>query len=303
MSDEQFEEWLDAMHPRLARFEDFLMPTGWTAGFTRESLAELEQYALERWPDPRAFLDEDDEDWIDGAVRYVGETYLRIGGGGWYLDTDPDFVFSGVPIIRLDTIGPVPISPRHLLAALLDRRTGRVLTQVYDGQLEEVQERRDAEGPDWEPQRRPVPGITPPEHDPGDTPERDAWVALVDERIAALRAHAGEHGADLDLSPESLALLERLAEVDLTAAGSDAGAERVAQYASYLGTVLLRQSPGQWSLRPGEPGSDPFVGRPFIKRVDEKGDARAGLVHSAAEHLTQQRDPGLFAAVLHAYAG
>ncbi|GEK23566.1 hypothetical protein [Cellulomonas xylanilytica] len=307
MTDEEFEAWLDDMHPRLARFEDFLMPTGWTPGFTRESLEELEQYALNRWPDSDAFLEEADLDWIDGAMRYIGEAYLRIGGGGWYVENKPGTAFSGVPVVRLDTIDPFPISPRHLLTALLHRRTGGVLAQVYDGQLLEVQERREAEGPDWEPTRLPVPGITPPEHDPGDTPERDAWAARVDERIEALRAHAGEHGRDLDLSPESLSVLERLAEADLTTprldARSEAGAELVAQYASYLGAVLLRQAPGQWSLRPGEAGTDPFVGHPFLKRVDEHGTPRTGLVHSAVEHLTQQRDPGLFAAVLRAYAG
>ena len=148
---EQFEDWLDAMDPRLARFEDFLMPAGWSAGFSRESLEELEQYMLERWPDRSAF-DDADPDWVDGAIRYVGETYLRVGGGGWHLDTDPDSAFSGLPLITLDTIEPFPISPYSLLTALLSRRTGNVLAKVYDGQLLEVQERRDAEGPGWEPE-------------------------------------------------------------------------------------------------------------------------------------------------------
>lgn len=306
MRDDQFEGWLEAMDPRLARFEDFLMPTSWTKGFTRESLEELEQYMLERWPDRESFQDEGDSDWIDGAMRYIGEAYLRIAGGGWYLENKPGAVFSGQPVIRPDTIDGFPIAPANFLGVLLKRRTGHELAKVYDGQLREVQDRRDVEGPDWEPKRLPIPGYYS-EQDPGDTPERDAWAELVDERIAALRAHAGEDGAQLDLSPQSLTVLERLSQADLTAADIDVrsaeGAEVVARYASYLGAVLLQQAPGRWILRPGEPGTDPFVGRPFVKRLDENGIWRAGHVHSAAEHLTQEPDPGIFARVLHAYAG
>lgn len=307
MKDEQFEGWLEAMDPRLARFEDFLMPTSWTKGFTRESLVELEDYMLKRWPDRESFQNEGDSDWIDGAVRYVGEAILRIAGGGWHLDNTPDVAFRGQPVVRPDTLHGFPISPYNQLGLLLKRRTGQELGKLYDGQLREVQRRRDVEAPDWAPKRLPIPGYTAPEDDPGDTPERDAWAAQVDDRIAALRAHAGADGTHLDLSPESLTVLEQLAQADLTAAGIDArsaqGAEVVAQYASYLGAVLLQQAPGRWILRPGEPGTDPFVGRPFVKRLDENGIWRAGHVHSAAEHLTQERDPGIFARVLHAYAG
>jgi hypothetical protein len=303
--DEQFESWLEAMDPRLARFEDFLMPTSWTKGFTRESLEELEQYMLDRWPDRESFQNDGDADWTDGAMRYIGEAILRIAGGGWHLDNAPDVVFRGQPVIRPDTIYGFPISPYNLMGLLLKRRTGHELAKLYDGQLREVQRRRDVEGPDWEPTRLPVPGYT--EEEAGDSPERDAWVARVDERIAALRAGAGEHGTDLDLTPGSLTVLERLAKADLTAPDLDVrsadGAEVVARYASYLGAVLLQQAPGRWVLRPGEPSTDPFVGRPFVKRLDENGTWRAGLVHSAVESLAGERDPGLFADVLHAYAG
>ncbi|KQR17655.1 hypothetical protein [Cellulomonas sp. Leaf334] len=306
MRDEQFQNWLEAMDPRLARFEDFLMPTSWTKGFTRESLEELEQYMLERWPDRESFQNDGDSDWIDGAMRYIGEAYLRIAGGGWYLDNRPDVAFRGQPVIRPDTIDGFPIAPANFLGVLLKRRTGHELAKVYDGQLRQVQRRRDVEGPDWEPKRLPIPGYYS-EQDPGDTPERDAWAARVDERIAALRTHAGEHGTQLDLSPQSLTVLERLSQLDLTAATIDVrsadGAEVVARYASYLGAVLLQQAPGRWILRPGEPGTDPFVGHPFVKRLDENGLWRAGLVHSAVERLADQHEPGLFAKVLHAYAG
>lgn len=306
LTEDRFEGWLEAMHPRLARFEDFLMPGDWTRGYTRESLQELEQYMLQRWPDQESFLQERDADWADGAVRYIGETYLRIAGGGWHLDTEPDDAFRNIPVIRPDTIDGFPVSPYNLMTALLKRRTGRELAKVYDGQLRQVQRRRDVEPAGWEPTRRPVPGITLPEQDPGDSPERDAWVARVDERIAALRASAGERARELDLSPASLPVLEVLAAEALPPGGdlrTPEAREVVARFASYLGEVLLAQAPGTWSLRPGELGDDAFVGYPFVKRVDANGAPRTGLVYSGIELLAQQRTPGTLTKVLEAYAG
>jgi len=78
---EQFQDWLEGMHPRLARFEDFITPREWTGGYTRESLAGLEQYVLDMWPDHQSFVDAADLDFTDGAVRYIGETLLRVAGG------------------------------------------------------------------------------------------------------------------------------------------------------------------------------------------------------------------------------
>lgn len=156
MRDEELDGWLEAMPPRLARFEGVLMPAGWTTGFTRESLEELEQHMLARWPDRASFQDDGDSDWIDGAVRYVGEAILRIAGGAWHLDNEPDVVFRGQPVVRPDTLHGFGISPYNQMGLLLKRRTGQELGKLYDGQLREVQRRRDVEGPDWEPRRPAV---------------------------------------------------------------------------------------------------------------------------------------------------
>lgn len=79
------------------------------------------------------FEQEQDIDFIDGATRYIGETYLRIGGGTWFLSHDPGFVFLGRLYILLDVQAPVPLSPLNLMTVLLTRRTGRVLARVWDG--------------------------------------------------------------------------------------------------------------------------------------------------------------------------
>lgn len=166
--DELFAEWLEAMHPRLSRFEDFLLPRNvihedgteepFRRDYSRESLEQLERLILDRWPNQSAFLEESDTDFIDGAVRYIGESLLRSYGGGWHLNDDPTFDDHGRPYVRLDTLDRTPITPFFLMTALLKRRTGRVLTRVFDGQGMNVEERRLHEGPDWQPRRDPAPG-------------------------------------------------------------------------------------------------------------------------------------------------
>lgn len=168
-TDEQFSDWLAAMHPRLSRFEDFLLPRNvihedgteepFRRDYSRESLEQLEQFILDRWPTQDEFIEESDPDFIDGAVRYIGETLLRAYDGGWHLNDVPTFDSAGRPFILLDTLDQTPITPFFLITALLKRRTGQVLVRVYDGQALNIEERREKEGPNWRPQRDAVPGI------------------------------------------------------------------------------------------------------------------------------------------------
>lgn len=291
--DALFQEWLDLMHPRLARFEDITMPREWPRGWTRESLAALEQHILDRWPDRDAFMQEQDTDFMDGATRYIGECYLRLAGGGWHVDHDPRFVFSGRPHVVLDVLDALPISPLHLMTSALHRRHGGVLAQVWDGQAENLAERRAVEPAGWQPRRDPVPGIvTGPR--PG-SPELDAWVASVDARIEELRA--GASGADrLDLSPESLTFLEELVLAD-GGAGTKPGA------VAYLGEVARRTAGGDWVLQPGPSDhSNPFVGRPFVERVDADGDWRRMLLDPLVDLLVERREAGVLTRVLRGYA-
>jgi hypothetical protein len=292
--DELFQEWLELMHPRMARFEDVTMPRAWPRGHSRESLVALERYMLDRWPDKDSFAQEQDTDFMDGATRYVGESYLRLGGGGWFVDHSPTHPFSGRPLVRLDTVDRTPISPLNLMTTLLARRTGQVLAQVWDAQSKRIAARRAAEPAGWQPHRDPVPGIvTGPR--PG-SPELDAWVAGVDARIEELRS--GAPGADrLDLSPESLPVLEELVLAD-GGTGTKPGA------VAYLGEVARRAAGGDWVLLPGPADrSNPFVGRPFVERLDADGDRRTMVVDTLVDLLVARREAGVFTRVLRGYAG
>lgn len=157
--DTTLEQWLDDMHPEISRFMNSLESAGWMDGFSRASLIALERYILDRWPDQESYLDEDDHEFTGGAVRYIGECLLRACGGGWHVDHDPEFVFTGRPFVRLDTDDKLPISPSNLITALLARRTGQVFSKLYDAQLRRVDVRRKGQPPGWSPRRDRVPGM------------------------------------------------------------------------------------------------------------------------------------------------
>lgn len=111
---DNFREWLEAMHPRLSRFEDYLLPKHivhadgtreeFLRDYNRESLSHLEQYMLDRWPTYEDFEADNDTDFIDGAVRYIGETLLRSCGGGWHYPGRPGMGTPPGPCARHDPI-------------------------------------------------------------------------------------------------------------------------------------------------------------------------------------------------------
>ena len=300
---EQFQDWLEAMHPRLARFEDFITPREWTGGYTRESLAGLEQYVLDMWPDHQSFVDAADLDFTDGAVRYIGETYLRVAGGGWSVDHDPTFIYSGRPVVRFDRENRTPVSPFHLLSTVLNRRSGNVLTSIWDGQSRQVAERRATEAPGWRPRRDPVPGLMT--EAPPISPEAAAWIARVPGLVRDLQSWAGDRGPMLDLSRASLSTLAALAVDDIDAGllhWQGSGPLKDA-YVAYLGEVALRASEGTWVLHPGDAhGNNPYVGRPFVGRFTEAGDYFTILPASAIYQLETQRSPGPLFDMVDAFA-
>lgn len=268
---ERFEGWMRMMHPRLARFEDFIMPVEWSGGYTRDSLVELERYILDRWPEQQDFLDTAGLDFIDGAVRYIGETYLRLAGGGWSVDRDPDFIYAGRPVVRFDREDRIPVSPFHLLTTIQIRRTGDVLSRIWDGQSKNILERRASEAPGWTPKREPISGVVAERLEGG--PEVLAWV----ERVPTLVSSLTSDTSSLDLSLESMADLAECALRDLSvgALHGDEGRERREAYVAYLGEVARRARGGRWMVRPGAPNdTNPFVGRPYVEHETQAGDSR-----------------------------
>ncbi|MBF0722590.1 hypothetical protein [Sanguibacter inulinus] len=302
--DELFQAWLEEMHPRLARFEDLTMPAGWPGGYSRESLVALEQHILDRWPDKKSFLDENDTDFIEGATRYIGETYLRLAGGGWSINHDPEFIYTGRPVVRFDTESPMPVSPVHLMTTILARRTGNVLSRIWDGQTAAVERRREAEGPGWQPRRDPVPGVVAAQGP--SSSELDAWIQRVPQLVDSLRSRAGARAARLDLTLASLEPLGELAleDVDGGRLSRETYGDVKASYVAYLGAVALRAAGGAWVLVPGErDDSNPFVGRPYVERFDESGDRRTAALEPAVDKVAVSRDASVLSRIVGGYAG
>ncbi|MGW1743476.1 hypothetical protein ACWCPQ_32265 [Nocardia sp. NPDC001965] len=84
--------------------------------FSPGSLAGLERY-LARFEAPAEFRDVEDAEWIvEGAAGYVGETLLRLAGGGWAEQERPELFV--VPSIHADpALGLEPINPLDLVDA------------------------------------------------------------------------------------------------------------------------------------------------------------------------------------------
>jgi hypothetical protein len=187
------------------------------------------------------------------------------------------------------------------MTSLLARRTGQVLTRVWDGQAANVEERRAAEGEGWQPERVPVPGIRTGRR-PGSR-ELDAWTGRVAGRVAWLRARPG--GAVLDGSVASLPDLEVLVRADAAAGnlGPSGDAELLAAFEAYLGEVALGAAGGEWVLMPGAPnGVNPFVGRPFVERIEDDGTPRTMLVGPLLDRVATTVDSGVLTRVVGGYA-
>jgi len=281
---QRFREWIMVMDPRLAGFEDFVMPAEWSGDFSRESLIELERFILTSWPDKKAFLEEADPNFVDGATRYIGESFMRLAGGEWFLDEDPDFIYSGFPVFRFDSENKTAVSPFHLMTTILARRNGEVLGRMWDGNERSVTRRRQNEGPGWTPRRSPMPGLVT-EPLPS-SPEVERWTRRVPALIDALRRRAGRRAAELDLSVRSLGVVSELLLEDGASDAFSSGAVQDAKdpYVAYVGEVALAAAGGSWVLVDGPRDSkNPFVGRPFVERLGDSDDPREILVGAAVD--------------------
>ncbi|MFI0352906.1 hypothetical protein [Actinomadura sp. 9N407] len=128
-----FQEWLEAMHPRLAGLADFLLPRDFPFDYSRGSLARLEEILLDTFAERRSVYAVNHRDFLDRCARYIGETLIRNFGGEWRYHTDRDAIFAGVPHLVNDDGTDVPVAPLYLVASLASRRTGHELTSVFDG--------------------------------------------------------------------------------------------------------------------------------------------------------------------------
>jgi hypothetical protein len=139
-SRDDFELWVFKMEDALEKFlgqlpEDVRR----SLDYSPASLDALEKWLLERYTSPQLMLAPDEKDILDGAARYIGETFRKNVGGYWEIDLDnPKYVFFGLPIL---TGFRVPESPHSLATASTHRRTGTYLRTVLENTLKHEQEK------------------------------------------------------------------------------------------------------------------------------------------------------------------
>ena len=104
-----------------------------------ESLPLIEHFVLSRFANPDEVVSPDNHRFVEGLIRYLGETYLRAVGGAWDHD---ETTGNGMPFIRPDNAdGPTKGEPIPLVAVVLtavDQRTGGIFTAVLDRVRQEL---------------------------------------------------------------------------------------------------------------------------------------------------------------------
>jgi hypothetical protein len=131
---DDFEYWLMDMDDALERFFGILpLQTREKLDFSPSSLGALEAWILNKYPSIRAMLESDQSLLVDGAARYIGETFRKSLGGYWDIQLDdPKFAYFGVPILTGFEEKPTPVCPLTLATASADRKTGKYLSTILE---------------------------------------------------------------------------------------------------------------------------------------------------------------------------
>ena len=131
---DDFEHWLIDMDDALERFM-----AGPAAAvqeqldFSSRSLDVLEKWLLEKYPSTQSMLAPDQAPIVDGAARYIGETFRKAIGGHWDIELDnPKDVYFGLPILTNFEPKSLPLCPVTLATTSADRRTGSFLRTLLE---------------------------------------------------------------------------------------------------------------------------------------------------------------------------
>ena len=133
-NDDRFQYWLIDMHDAIQRFK-----SGVDLGYRESldmshgSLVRFEEILLARYPSPAAARSGEQAAYIDGAARYVGETFRLHLGGKWFIDNvDESNVFFGIPQLKGLKGQMAQLCPLTLVTATLDRRRGDYLFAIME---------------------------------------------------------------------------------------------------------------------------------------------------------------------------
>jgi hypothetical protein len=130
--DDQFQYWLADMHDAIERFRAVVASSGGgSLDMTPASLLALEAMLLERYASVEQSRAATNASFIDGAARYVGQTFRHALGGKWFIDNvDSKNAFFGLPQLGGMNGQQTQICPLTLVTSSLARRTGNHVYKV-----------------------------------------------------------------------------------------------------------------------------------------------------------------------------
>ncbi|QDT23043.1 hypothetical protein [Gimesia chilikensis] len=126
---QQFQDWLDYLPDFLQEFQSFMNESDQEYDYSPESLDALEEWILSHYQDTDDLLKKSESQILNLLACYIGETIIKIKGGQWELDEDPDSVYYGRPVIVLPPYGDT-VCPITLATASADSRTGNFLSSL-----------------------------------------------------------------------------------------------------------------------------------------------------------------------------
>ena len=136
-SERGFHAWLDYMADGLNEFFERLpAEVRDKLDYSVESLDVLEAWLLARYPDTDHAMQKSETLILDGAARYIGETFLQHIGGRWDMELDDlTYIFFCIPQITDFRLGMGPICPLSLATACTDRRFGDFISSILRIQM------------------------------------------------------------------------------------------------------------------------------------------------------------------------
>ena len=132
MTRDDFEYWLADMDDALDRFlASIPASVASHLDYSKPSLDVLEGWLLEKYTSHTSILRASESAFLDGASRYVGETFRHVLGGRWDIRLDdPKYVYYAMPQLTDFAPKTTPVCPSALTTAALNRRTGAYLSQT-----------------------------------------------------------------------------------------------------------------------------------------------------------------------------
>lgn len=144
----RLDEWLATMDAALERWRTAHLPDDFPFDYASDSLTALERLVLDRFNDLATLEAAGADEFFEGAVRYVGQTALRLWPCRWtYQHSDDDTsVFTNEPLIRANTPNGFGggFSPDYVLRTLVKRRTNRGMRTRMESVGEGVEDYRKA---------------------------------------------------------------------------------------------------------------------------------------------------------------